>query len=238
MLSINNKKNPKKKSFGWLGPCLVAGFVVGQLQEVLDSPTGRWQERRRRHLLRQRVLDRRRCLGGPGSWRADDGRGLGAALGRRRRREALSTGAGAADGAEADADAGGEVALVVAGERAGDVDGLVAVAAEERPVLDAEDEGRLLLADVAAREAAGAGGGGVAEREREPLVLAGELVSGVDLDVAARAQRRLVGAAHHRGCRGLARVALDPHAAPAPLLLLGLRRHTLSPHPTQLSGLT
>ena len=47
---------------------------------------------------------------------------------------------------------------MVAGERAGDVDGLVAVAAEERPVLDAEDEGRLLLADVAAREAAGTGG--------------------------------------------------------------------------------
>ena len=47
---------------------------------------------------------------------------------------------------------------MVAGERAGDVDGLVAVAAEERLVLDAEDEGRLLLADVAAREAAGTGG--------------------------------------------------------------------------------
>ena len=116
-------------------------------------------------------------------------------------------------GGEADADAGGQVALVVPGERAWDVDGLVAVAAEERPVLDAEDEGRLLLADVAAREPGG-------ERlEREALVLAGELVGGVDLDVAARAQRRLVGAAHHRGRRGLARVALDPHAAHAPLLL-------------------
>lgn len=192
---------PKRRVF------LVAGFVVRQLEEVLDGPTGRWQERRGRHLLRQRVLDRP-CFGGrPGSWRADDGRGLGASLGRRRR-EAL--GAGAADGAEADADAGGEVALVVAGERAGDVDGLVAVAAEERPVLDAEDEGRPLLAHVAAREAGGERRG---VAEREPLVLAGELVGGVDLHVAARAQRRLVGAAHHRGRRGLARVALDPHAA-------------------------
>ena len=113
-------------------------------------------------------------------------------------------------------DAVGQVALVVPGERAWDVDGLVAVAAEERPILDAEDEGRLLLADVTEREA-GRGGGG--QCEREPLVLAGELVGCVDLDVAARAQRRLVGAAHHRGRRGLARVALDPHAAHAPLLL-------------------
>jgi hypothetical protein len=64
---------------------------------------------------------------------------------------------------------------------------------------------RIDLADVAARESGG-------ERlEREALVLAGELVGGVDLDVAARAQRRLVGAAHHRGHRALARVALDLH---------------------------
>jgi len=42
--------------------------------------------------------------------------------------------------------------------------------------------------------------------EREALVLAGELVGGVDLDVAARAQRSFVGAAHHRGSRALARV--------------------------------
>jgi hypothetical protein len=42
-------------------------------------------------------------------------------------------------------------------------------------------------------------------------VLAGELVGGVDLDVAARAQRGLVGAAHHRGSRALASVALDLH---------------------------
>lgn len=96
-------------------------------------------------------------------------------------------GVGATDGAEPDADAGGEVALVVAGERPRDVDGLVAVPAEERPVLHAEDERRLLLADVAARE-----GGGERGVEREALVLAGELVGGVDLDVAARAQRRLM----------------------------------------------
>jgi len=103
-------------------------------------------------------------------------------------------------GGEADADAGGQVALVVPGERARDVDGLVAVPAEERPVLHAEDERRFLLADVAAREPGG-------ERlEREALVLAGELVGGVDLDVAARAQRSFVGAAHHRGSRALARV--------------------------------
>jgi hypothetical protein len=63
----------------------------------------------------------------------------------------------------------------------------------------------IYLADVAARETGG-------ERlEREALVLAGELVGGVDLDVAARAQHRLVGAAHHRGHRALARVALDLH---------------------------
>ena len=89
---------------------------------------------------------------------------------------------------------------MVPGERARDVDGLVAVPAEERPVLHAEDERRFLLADVAARERGG-------ERlEREALVLAGELVGGVDLDVAARAQRSFVGAAHHRGSRALARV--------------------------------
>jgi hypothetical protein len=181
---------------GWLVACLVAGFVVGELQEVLDGPSGRRQERRRRHLLRLRGLTGRR-LGGS--------RGLGAAPGRRGN---VGAGAGAADGAEADADAGGEVALVVPRERAGDVDGLVAVAAEERPVLDAEDEGRLLLADVAARDVPGG------PAEREALVLAGELVGGVDLDVAARAQRRLVRAAHHRGRRALARVALDPHARP------------------------
>jgi hypothetical protein len=159
--------------------CLVAGgFVVRQLQEVLDGPS-----RRRQDLLRF-VLAR---------WR------LGASLGWE------AVGAGAADGAEPDADSGGEEALVVAGERPGDVDGLVAVAAEERPVLDAEDEGRPLLADVAARERCR---GTV---EREALVLAGQLVGGVDLDVAARAQRRLVRAAHHGGGRGPARVALDPH---------------------------
>ena len=66
----------------------------------------------------------------------------------------MGVGVGAADGAEADADAGGEVAQVVGGERALEVDGVVAVAAEERPVLDAEDEGGLVLADVTARRLA------------------------------------------------------------------------------------
>ena len=42
--------------------------------------------------------------------------------------------------------------------------------------------------------------------EREALVLAGELVGGVDLDVAARAQRSFVSVAYHRGSRALARV--------------------------------
>jgi hypothetical protein len=162
--------------------CLVAGgFVVRQLQEVLDGPS-----RRRQDLLRLGVVARGR---------------LGASLGW----EAVGAGA-ADDGAEPDADSGGEEALVVAGERPGDVDGLVAVAAEERPVLHAEDEGRPLLADVATREPRCRGA-----VEREALVLAGHLVGGVDLDVAARAQRRLVRAAHHGGGRGPARVALDPH---------------------------
>uniref|UniRef100_A0A8R7TKE4 Uncharacterized protein n=1 Tax=Triticum urartu TaxID=4572 RepID=A0A8R7TKE4_TRIUA len=171
---------------------LVAGLVVGELQEVLDGPAGRRQERRGRHLLR---CGGDRCRPGDGGGR----RRLG--LGGRR----VGVGVGAVDGAEADADAGGDVALVVGGERALDVDGVVAVTAEERPVVHAEDEGRLVLAHVAAREA----GGGL---ERQALVLAGQLVGGVDLHVAARAQRRLVRAAHHRRRRALARVALDPHA--------------------------
>jgi hypothetical protein len=180
-----------RKGFGLLSiACLVAGFVVRQLQQVLDGPTRRQQERRRRHLLRGRGL------GCPTS-----ARGLGASLGQ----EAVR--AGAVDGAEPDADACGQEPLVVAGESAGDVDGLIAVVAEQRPVLHAEDEGRPLLTDVAARERCR----GVAAVEREPLVLAGQLVGGVDLDVAARAQRRLVRAAHHGGRRGAARVALDPH---------------------------
>lgn len=50
-----------------------------------------------------------------------------------------------AGGGQADADAGGEEALVVAGAAAGGVDGLVAVPAEECPVLHTKYEGRLLL---------------------------------------------------------------------------------------------
>lgn len=78
------------------------------------------------------------------------------------------------------------------------------------------------LADVAAGEPGG-------ERlEREALVLAGELVGGVDLHVASCAQRRLVGAAHHRGRRAFARVALDLHG----------RSTTHSPSLDQLAAAT
>jgi hypothetical protein len=56
-------------------------------------------------------------------------------------------------------------------------------------------------------------------------VLARELVGGVDLDVAARAQRGLVGAAHHRGSRALARVALDLHGRSTSRSLLPARQH-------------
>jgi hypothetical protein len=105
---------------------LVAGLVVGELQELVDGPVLRQELRRRGHLRRLggRGLGRRRLL-----------------LGGRLVRGVVVR----VVGAEADADAGGEVPLVVAGERAGDVDGLVAVPAEERPVLHAEYEGRLLL---------------------------------------------------------------------------------------------
>jgi hypothetical protein len=112
---------------------LVAGLVVGELQELVDGPVLRQELRRRGHLLRLggRGLGRRRLLLGGRLVRGVVVSVVGAAAARR--------------GAEADADAGGEVPLVVAGERAGGVDGLVAVPAEERPVLHAEDEGRLLL---------------------------------------------------------------------------------------------
>jgi hypothetical protein len=121
---------------------VASSLVVGELQEIIDGPSLRQELRRRVHLLR---------LGRGG--------GVGSGLGRRRQlggrlvrgvvvgvvgAAAVGTAASGC-GAEADADAGGEVPLVVAGERAGDVDGLVAVPAEERPVLHAKDEGRLLL---------------------------------------------------------------------------------------------
>jgi hypothetical protein len=117
---------------------LVAGLVVGELQELVDGPVLRQELRRRGHLLRLggRGLGRRRLLLGGRLVRGVVVSVVGA----------TAVGAAAARrGAEADADAGGEVPLVVAGERAGGVDGLVAVPAEERPVLHAEDEGRLLL---------------------------------------------------------------------------------------------
>jgi hypothetical protein len=47
--------------------------------------------------------------------------------------------------------------------------------------------------------------------ERDPLVLSGELVGGVDGVVAAPTERRLVSAAQHRRLRPLAHVALDLH---------------------------
>lgn len=77
----------------------------------------------------------------------------------------------AGDGGGTNADAGGEVALVVADERAGHKDGLVAV-----PTM------RLELSLLAAW-----------------------------MSTSQRAQCCLVGAAHHRGRRALAHVALDLH---------------------------
>lgn len=181
---------------------LIVGLIVRELQKLVDGPALRQELRRRGNLL-GRSLGLGLGLGRRALGRGGHGRGVvvGVVAGA-----VVGIGAGGDGPAEADADAGGEVALVVPGERPGDVDGLVAVAAEERPVLDAEDEGRLLLAHVAARELAGA------ERvQGKPLVLAGQPVGCVDLDVAAPAQRRLVGAAHHRRRRDPARVALDLH---------------------------
>lgn len=60
--------------------------------------------------------------------------------------------------------------------------------------------------------------------EEEALVLAGELVGGVDLDVALGAESRLVRAAYHRGRSPLADVALylHPRTQPQTPLLLSL----------------
>lgn len=57
-----------------------------------------------------------------------------------------------------------------------------------------------------------AGGGGGRE-QRDAAVPAGEPVGGVDGDVAAAAERGLVGAAQHRRLRPPARVAHDLHVA-------------------------
>lgn len=65
------------------------------------------------------------------------------------------------------------------------------------------------LADVASRKL-------VAEAlEEKPLVLAGELVGGVDLQVTLPTERGLVGAAYDRRRRLLAHVALDLHLSPS-----------------------
>jgi hypothetical protein len=72
------------------------------------------------------------------------------------------------------------------------------------------------------RRAPRAGGAGACWRS-------GELVGGVDLDVAARAQRGLVGAAHHGGSRALARVALDLHGRSTSLSAV------YTPRPSSLS---
>ena len=170
-------------------------MIIGAIENhwtTRDLRASRGRNRRRCHLSFSRKAEKQQQPNGRQS-RAEQ-----SSIGGFSRVEQQSRAEGG--GGEADADAGGQVALVVPGERARDVDGLVAVPAEERPVLHAKDERRFLLADVAAREPGG-------ERlEREALVLAGELVGGVDLDVAARAQRSFVGTAHHRGSRALARV--------------------------------
>lgn len=69
------------------------------------------------------------------------------------------------------------------------------------------------LADVALGHGGRRGGcvGVGVREERHPLVLPGELVGGVHLLVAGRAERRLVRAAQHPRLRCPARVALDLH---------------------------
>lgn len=74
---------------------------------------------------------------------------------------------------------------------------------------------KIYLADVAAGEFVGEG-----VEEEEALVLAGQLVGGVDLHVAAAAERSLVRAAYHRRRRLLAHVALDLHPQSLPYSLL------------------
>ena len=128
-----------------LSSCLVAGLVVGELQEVVDGPALRQELRRRGHLLRCRGGGD----GGLGLRRLDGGLGRGVVVGVVRVAGAVAAAGGG--GGEPHADAGGQVALVVPGERARDVDGLVAVPAEECPVLHAEDERRFLLHAEAAR---------------------------------------------------------------------------------------
>lgn len=100
---------------------LVAGVVVGELKEFGNGPRGGVQKRR----------------GFP------DGRG--GARARRLRGVRDLPGVFARRAARGHADSRRQIPLVVAGERAGDVDPLVAVAAEERPVFHAENERRLLL---------------------------------------------------------------------------------------------
>lgn len=94
---------------------------------------------------------------------------------------------------------------MVAGKGTSDMNRFITVPAKQGSVLDAEDESCFLLADVTAREAVGEA------LEAKPLMLAGELVGCVDLDVAARAKSGLVGAAYHRRRCLLAHIALDLH---------------------------
>lgn len=62
--------------------------------------------------------------------------------------------------------------------------------------------------------AARSGPTGLRLEKWDPLVLPGELVGGVHLPVALPAQRRLVGAAHHRRLRHLAHIAQHLHPYP------------------------
>lgn len=94
---------------------------------------------------------------------------------------------------------------MIAGKGTRNVDGLIAVLAEESSVLYTENESWFLLADIAARKRIGEA------VEVEPLVLAGKLVGCMDLHVAACAERSLVGAANHRRLRLLTCITLDLH---------------------------
>lgn len=69
------------------------------------------------------------------------------------------------------------------------------------------------MADVAARKLGGK------TVEAEPLVLASQLVGGVDIQVALRTEGGLVGAAYHRRRRLLAHVALDFHLPSSPIFV-------------------
>lgn len=115
-------------------------------------------------------------------------------------------------GVKADVDAGEEEAAVGGDEGVGGVDGDVAGAAEEGAVLDAEEVGVGVLADVAGRGGGRGGRRGGGGEEGEAVVLAGEAVGGVDVEVAARAEGGVVGAAEHPRLRRIGR--RPPRARP------------------------